>query len=138
MTIKELREYRAVCVALIQKRQRLANDRRHVYDAVQSASDFPFSKHTVVVEGDVYTHQGFAVMDEIAILRDKKESVERWVQSIDDFTVRRIVEIYFLRPAFGEKPTWEKVADELGDGSTGDSCRMRFTRYMDEKKRGNF
>ncbi len=133
MTIKELRDYRAVCAELIQRSKKLRDDRRHVFDAVQSAADFPYSLHTVVVEGDVYPYPALPEFDRIGALRHKKEAVERWARSIDDYSVERIVELYFLTPAYGCKPTWEDVADALGDGSTGDGCRMKFVRYMCKK-----
>ena len=130
MTVKDLRDYRAVCAELIQRSQRLRDDRRHVFDAVQSSAEFPYSLHTVVVEGDVYPYPVLPEFDQIAALRQKKEAVERWAKTIDDYTVRRIVSLYFLVPAHGVKPTWEDVADLLDDGSSGDACRMKFIRYM--------
>ena len=132
VTITDLKYYRSLCAELVYRIERLKKNRRHVFDTVQDASQFPFSKHNVVVEGDVYSFPVVGEYNKIAWLKNKKQEVEKFVERITDDRVRRIVDIYFMQPAYGEKPTWEDVARQMDDGSTGDACRMKFIRYMDE------
>ena len=131
MTINDLKHYRSLCAELAYRIKRVKNAKHHVFDSVQDASQFPYSKHTVVIEGDVYSRPIVGEYNKIALLKYKKREVERFVESITDDRVRRIVDLYFLSPVYGEKPTWEDVAAQMNDGSTGEACRKKFERYME-------
>lgn len=134
MTTKELRLYRLICGEIQQRTARLERDRRHVTDAVQSAADFPYSKHTVVVEGDIYPYPARPEFDRLAVLRATKKNVERFVDAIDDYRIKRIIEIRYIEPCH-ERITWEKVADILNDGSTGNSLKIEISRYLKKTKK---
>ena len=131
VTITDLKYYRSLCAELVYRINRLKKNKKHVFDTVQDASRFPFSKHNVVVEGDVYSVPILGEYNRIERLKSQKQEIEDFVASIADDRVRRIVDIYFLSPAYGEKPTWEDVAKQMDDGSTGDACRKKFERYME-------
>ena len=130
VTIKDLRNYRALCAEIEQKEQSLREKKQHVFDMVQSSAEFPYSQHNVVIEGDVYAAPTHEERARITQLMTKRFAVEKFVGSITDYKVRRIIELYYIEPAYGEKPTWEDVADRLNDGSTGDACRMVVARYF--------
>lgn len=137
MTLKDLRNYRAITAELNRRVVSLQKDKRHVVDMVQSAADFPYWLHGVTVEGDVYDsapRDVKATQNRILALAAIKAEIERWVNSIDDYRIRQIAQLYYLAPLHGDKVTWEDVADAMGDGSTGDACRMAFLRYWREKK----
>lgn len=114
MTIKELRSYRAVCAELNQTEAQLKASKMSVKDAVQSASKFPYSLHSVPVEGAVYDEELLRRRDELI---SEKKRLRDFVRSIGDYRVRRALEIYCIDPldADMEPPNWEDVADALGD-----------------------
>lgn len=130
VTIQDLRDYRAICAEIIQKEEELKKGKVHVVDTVQSAANFPYWKHTIAVEGDIYITNADKLKKAIIRLRDKKALIEKYVLEIKPHKVRRICAIYYLEPSHGEKITWEYVADVLNDGSTGDSCRVLLRRYL--------
>lgn len=130
ITIQDLRDYRTICAALKAAEDELASGKQHVVDTVQSAANFPYWKHIVTVEGDIYLKNPDRLKKEIVRLRDKKAKIERFVLNIYPAKIQRIAAIYYLEPAYGEKITWEYIADRLNDGSTGDSCRMMLRRYL--------
>lgn len=130
ITIQDLRDYRAICAEIRHKEEELKAGKVHVADTVQSAAEFPYCKHTVLIEGDIYLKNPSKMKKDIIRLRDKKAHIERFVANIFPHKIRQICEIYYLIPAYGEKITWEYVADQLNDGSTGDSCRILLRRYL--------
>lgn len=130
MTLKELRSYRAICAEIERREDRLNRDRQHVVDTVQTAANFPYWKHVIPVEGDVYPYPVAPERAKIAELRGRKAEIERFVANIADYQTRLIFELYFLAPAAGEKMTWEKVADIINDGRGGDACRMAVLRFF--------
>ena len=130
VTIQDLRDYRALCAELRTREEEMKKGKIHVADTVQTAANFPYWKHTIVVEGDIYTKNPERLKRHIIALRNKKAHIERFVMNIDPLKIQRIAAIYYLEPAYGEKITWEYVADELNDGSTGESCRKLLHRYV--------
>ena len=129
MTLKELRCYRVICSEITAIEEKLNRDKYHVVDAVQSAADFPFWKHTVTVEADLYPYPVAPEKEKLCALRVRKSDIERFVSSVPDDKIRRCMEICFIEPCDGHI-TWEMVADALRDGSTGDSLRMAVKRYI--------
>lgn len=64
-------------------------------------------------------------------LIDKKDVIEKFVKNIPEYKIRRAIIIYYLEPILFEiVPSWEKVADRIADGSTGDSLRMAVSRFL--------
>ena len=129
MTLKELRGYRVICSEIAALEEKLNKDKYHVVDAVQSAADFPFWKHTVTVESDLWPYPVEPEKQKLRVLRARKAEIERFVGSVQDDKIRRCMEICFVEPC-SERITWEMVADAINDGSTGDSLRMAVKRYV--------
>ena len=133
ITVKDLRNYRAICAEIEDLQDRIRRAKTHVFDTVKSSAEFPYSQHNVVIEGDVYDHPVAAEKARLMALQGKRYQIERFVGNIDDYRVRRIVTIYYIEPADGSKLSWEQVADKLNDGTTGDACRMLVMRYITRK-----
>lgn len=129
MTLKELRCYRIICAEIIRLEERLENDKYHVTDAVQSASEFPYWKHTVQIEGDQYPYPVDHELRKIRNLKERKGEIEKFVSAVPDYKIRRCMEICFIEPC-DTRITWEMVADAINDGSTGDGLRMAVKRYL--------
>ena len=130
--LRELRDYRTICAEIDERLKKLSRDKRHVVDSVQTAADFPFWKHTIPIEGDVYPYPVAPERRKIDILREKKAKIERFVGEIEDYKIQRMIVIFYIEPVDGDKITWEDVADRMADGSTGDSCRMRVKRFFEK------
>ena len=63
---------------------------------------------------------------EFDLLR-KTNEIEKFIASIDDSRMRRIINLKFI-----ENLPWNKVADHIGGGNTEDSIRMAFNRFMEK------
>ena len=51
-----------------------------------------------------------------------------YIESIDDPIIRQIMQFRHI-----DGLNWEKVADKIGGGMTGESCRKAHWRYLKEK-----
>lgn len=59
-------------------------------------------------------------------LLQKTNEVEKFIASVDDSRIRRIINLRFI-----ENLSWNEVADNIGGGNTGDGIRMMFNRFME-------
>ena len=60
-------------------------------------------------------------------LLQKTNDVEKFIASLDDSRMRRIINLRFI-----ENKTWNDVAMEIGGGNTEDSVRMMYNRFMEK------
>jgi hypothetical protein len=81
----------------------------------------------------VYDYDTKPFRNRIAVLKKHKHDIERFVSEIPDYKVQRLVYLFYMAPANGEKTTWERVADEIGDGSTGNACKQLVWWYFNCK-----
>lgn len=132
MTTKELGWYRAICKEIEQREGQLQRDKFHVVDAVETAADFPYWKHTIPIEGDLYPYPLEPVSIRLDVLRRKKAQIEKYVADVPDYKVRRAMELRYIEPVF-DRVTWEMVADAINDGSTGNGIKQMVWQYV---KRG--
>lgn len=51
--------------------------------------------------------------------------VEEFLSNVDDSIMRRVIDCRFLKGL-----TWEETARQIGSGSSGDSLRVSFDRFM--------
>lgn len=61
-------------------------------------------------------------------LMEMLNQVEKFIASVDDSRMRRIITL-----RFNDNLSWIKVAERLGGKSTADSVRMEFNRFMEKK-----
>lgn len=61
-------------------------------------------------------------------LMEKISEIEKFISSIDNSRIRRIISFRFI-----DGMTWEQVAINIGGGNSEDSVRMAFNRFMEEK-----
>lgn len=134
MTIKELRNYRAICSQIDHIDRKIKGSRIHVKDSVQSASKHPYSVHNVTVEGDIYDHSSPVLLAKKHRLEVQKQNIESFIENIPDSKIKEAIEIYCTEPIGedGNAPEWNDVADRLADGSTKDSVRMLVTRFLEK------
>lgn len=129
---KLIQNYRVLCAEIRRKEAKIQQEKLHVVDAVQTAAEHPYWLHTIPIEGDIYPADVNDLRREVARKKAQTAYVLRYVQEIENYKIKRAVEIKYIEPA-DEVVTWEKVADELADGSTGDSIRKLIYRHFSEK-----
>lgn len=134
MTIKELRQYRAICAEIDYINSKLNGNKIHVRDSVQSASKHPYSLHSVQIEGDVYEHSSPSLLAKKQHLIAKKQNIERFINDIPDYRIKRALELYCLEPLNENLnvPSWENVADTIADGSTSAALKMAAKRFLEK------
>ncbi len=110
MTIADLKQYRSICAEIKDLEDELKGS--YVGDSVTSASGFPYSKHTVHIEG--YKHDGETVVRLAWLSRLKKEKgeIEKFVRGIKDREIKLILSWRYIN---GKKaPSWQAIAMRLG------------------------
>lgn len=130
MTTAELKQYRSICAEIKDIEDELKGG--YVGDSVTSASKFPYSKHTVHIEGYKPSGGTVVMLAILSELKAQKSEIEEFVKSIKKYTIRKAVKLYYIDPiADGEdKPTWETVADKIGYGVTSSSLKMSVKRFI--------
>ena len=130
MTIAELKQYRSICAEIKDLENELKSS--YVGDSVTSASGFPYSKHTVHIEGYKPSGGTVATLARLSELKAQKGEIEEFVRGIKDYKIRKAIKIYYINPiADGEdKPTWETVADKIGNGATSYSVKSAVKRIL--------
>lgn len=100
-----------------------------------SNPNFPYEKRRFRIQGTAFTYK-----DDMSLrfykktLEERKQNaeelkiqVEQWLNTIPN-RMQRII-----RYKIFEGMTWEQVATRLGRKATGESVRMEFNRFMEEK-----
>ena len=109
MTLDQLEAYRANRAELEAVGDELAGYETQI--AVQSAAEFPYSLHTATQSGLPNVPRVKTLLDRQARLRACCEAVERFAESVDDYELRRIIELRFMSQ--GKKPSWQEIALKL-------------------------
>lgn len=105
-----------------------------------SDTSYPYRNHPVNVSGlDKPTAAKLAALKQRRDnLRREVAEVQRFVESIPDRHVRRIVELRFItpRPMIVDKGyrqnTWVEIARKLGGNNTADGVRKACTRFLEK------
>lgn len=127
MTIRDLKDYRVIAAELQNKKQELK--RCYAADVVVgSANEFPYTKHSISVEGVKSDEISEALQREILELRKLKREIEDFVFGIDDrLTKNAILYRYILG---SNKKSWTEVAFMCGGGNSADNVRMAVKNYL--------
>lgn len=134
MTLKEIKRYRTICAEIKQIDKKLNRGKIHVRDSVKTAAKPPYHLHNVSVEGDVYVGSSPSLLSRKAQLISDKNKIEDFVEKINDYDIKRAIEIYCMEPSDENLnlPDWEDVADYLGK-STGEAVRKSVERFLKKK-----
>ena len=126
MTIEKLKRYRELKSELEDVNQKLQT----VCDSVQgSQEDYPYilqNHHISSVEPVNY-----GLLERKSDLKAQIKEIEDFVNTIPFYKVRKAVRLYYIEPIESgeDKPTWEKVADEIPDETAG-SIKMKVSRFI--------
>lgn len=127
LTVKELRQYRSICRELTEKNIELKSKTLH--GAVKgSDSEFPYTQHTMAVSGIEDTYRNRTLLERIHTLKQRKQRIEEYIFAIDDSLTRQIFEERYIKG--GYRPSWQRVATEIGGGNTAGGVKMIHHRYL--------
>lgn len=109
---------------------------RTVQDSVRgSMQDFPYAPQSFHIEGTEYTYEDDRQLrEEERLLLQRKEHAEQirlQAQQYINFAPVRIQRI--IRMRYMKKMSWNEIAGKMGGQCSGDSVRMEFQRWMEEK-----
>lgn len=127
-SMSALRSYRRNLFELSEVECKLRD--AEVHDSVQSAAKFPYSKHTVPVDGVPSSDHAYSLRVQQQKLQREIEEAERIVRSLPNAKLRYAASIYYLDENC-ERVTWEDVADMVGFSSGGEALRMAVKRAVD-------
>lgn len=124
-----LTDYRLICAEIEELRAEMKKLRGKTETAVVKGSypDFPFTEHSVKVQGvDDKTLGSIAeLQSRIDSLVSEKREIESFAQAIPDRRLRKIIRLKYLEP----KPyKWREIAQKVG--SSEDAVRMACKRFL--------
>lgn len=144
LNIKDcLKNYRSDILELNEVLNKLEN--LYAHDSVQSSSKFPYSKHDVTVSGFYHGDNTIFLLKRRSELEYRLNTVEKFVNQIPQFKIRKAVQMYFMWPiltknedinegiiqsSWDHKPKWDEVADKIGNGVTAYSLKSSLNRYL--------
>lgn len=129
MRIERLKNYRALCDEIMDKKSRLKSKTAGIVVS-GSSTEFPYTKHAISIEGVTTSEENAKLLQKIKTLEQEKEEIEDFVYAIEDSQTRRIFEYRYLLGS--HKYTWERIAQILGGGNTRDSVRMIAKRFFEK------
>ena len=131
---KEIKEISARIARLEQKLKRI-NEEGNVRYAVKGGDG---GQQTYHIEGFPVAEEDetkYPLRKNIRLLEERKAKaaeqvieVEKYISSIDDSRMRRMVTLRYI-----DDLPWWKVANRMGRGHTEDSCKKQMERFLKEK-----
>lgn len=101
-------------------------------DAVSSAAEWPYSKHTVQIDGldwSEYDRQMRAVLRKREAAKARAAAqlseIEEYIAGIEDSVMRQIIRYRYI-----DGLSWRQVAVRVGGGNTEDSVRKAQDRFL--------
>lgn len=139
MTTKQLRNYRSICAEIddLEEKSNRQDGEHYVGDTVPSGSRFPWNVRNVHISGYEYDYDGgVSYQSKLAELKERKKQIENFVNGIPDYQIRKAVRLYYIESIEDgeDKPTWEDVADEVGNGVTSEALKQTVRRYIKSSK----
>lgn len=129
MTNKELLQYKNVCFCIKKYKEELKQLEIKISGAsAANLTGMPRSGKTIsTVESSVLRKE--TLEERISKLQQTKESIERFVKSINDPLVQLLSEQRYIKGL-----SWDAVALSIGGYNTASSVRMIVKRYIEKKQ----
>lgn len=121
MTLEKIKSYRAICAEIRDIEQALGKE--YAGDAVSSASDFPYSKHTVHIEGYPSNSGTLALLKRLSELQSAKVEITSWLDG------KSGEERYILVQKFVRGKSNLNIAMQLGYRDEG-TIRKKVKKYF--------
>ncbi len=124
---QSLKNYQSICAELEDLTVRLDQCRsEEVGDIVSSSAEFPFTLHSVRVEGYAYHPERVHLEQQIQKLREDCADILEEVSKIEDSLVRLIIRYRYLQAA---PLGWKEIGRRMGYHSES-TARMILERYF--------
>ena len=127
MTTKELNQYRSICREISGINIELKSKNIHE-TIIGSDSEYPYTQHVISVDGVKSDKANTILMWRLHKCLQLKGVIEAFIYSIEDSLTRQIFILRYIKGEF--RPSWVKVANDIGGGNTADGVRMIHARYM--------
>ena len=144
MTIDELKNYRSICAEIADIKKELAG--HYAGDTVQSGSKHPYSVHNVRIEGYKSDSSTISLLTRLSVLECSRREVESFVNVVPYYRTKKAFYLYYIAPinkedqeicikglknhVWDKKPTWEDVADVIGNGATANALKTDTNRFL--------
>ena len=129
MTKEQLKKYRALKFELADVNTQIQLG--STQDSVQgSMKEFPWTIGTRHVEG--VPDEDYDLLVRKSDLKAQIKEIEDFVNSIPNYHLKKAVCIYYINDVESgeDKPTWEDVAEEIGNGFTSKKLEVQLGRYI--------
>lgn len=129
MTKEQLKRYRERKLELQDINAGISNSTIH--DSVSgSKKEFPWTIGTRHVEG--VPDEDYGLLVRKSNLKAQIKEIEDFVNSIPNYHLKKAVCIYYINDVESgeDKPTWEDVAEENGNGFTSKKLEVQLGRYI--------
>lgn len=129
MTKEQLKKYRALKFELADVNTQIQLG--STQDSVQgSMKEFPWTIGTRHVEG--VPDEDYDLLVRKSNLKAQIKEIEDFVNSIPNYHLKKAVCIYYINDVESgeDKPTWEDVAEEIGNGFTSKKLEVQLGRYI--------
>lgn len=129
MTKEQLKRYRALKFELADVNTQIQLG--STQDSVQgSKKEFPWTIGTRHVEG--VPDEDYGLLVRKSNLKAQIKEIEDFVNSIPNYHLKKAVCIYYINDVESgeDKPTWEDVAEEIGNGFTSKKLEVQLGRYI--------
>ena len=131
MTKEQLKKYRTLKAELADLELDIKSKTLH--DSVRkSKKDFPWTLGNDHIEG--VPDEDYELLIRKSDLKAKIKEVDDFVKSIPDYNLKKAVMIYYINEIEDgeDKPTWEDVADEIGNGYNSGKLKVGLGRYIND------
>lgn len=129
MTKEQLKKYRELKFELADVNTQIQLG--STQDSVQgSKKEFPWTIGTRHVEG--VPDEDYDLLVRKSNLKAQIKEIENFVNSIPNYHLKKAVCIYYINDVESgeDKPTWEDVAEEIGNGFTSKKLEVQLGRYI--------
>ena len=129
MTKEQLKRYRALKFELADVNTQIQLG--STQDSVQgSMKEFPWTIGTRHVEG--VSDEDYDLLVRKSNLKAQIKEIEDFVNSIPNYHLKKAVCIYYINDVESgeDKPTWEDVAEEIGNGFNSKKLEVQLGRYI--------
>lgn len=129
MTKEQLKKYRALKFELADVNTQIQLG--STQDSVQgSMKEFPWTIGTRHVEG--VPDEDYDLLVRKSNLKAQIKEIEDFVNGIHNYRIKKAIQIYYIDDIESgeDKPTWEDVAEEIGNGFTSKKLEVQLGRYI--------
>lgn len=125
MRQEDLEQYRSICAEIQEINVKLKDST--IYGVVRgSDNEFPYTQHTMNVQGVTSTKDNIKLLATLDSLTKKKDDIEIFVNEIEDSMTRRIFRYRYITGK--RRLSWQAIAFKIGE------CDEQYPR----RKHNNF